>query len=78
MLGDFIYGGVGIGVGHIDGDWQSNPFYALRGGVDFMLGNLDLDVFASYRFQKSKDFGDLDNDDLNSLTFGALIRFGTK
>jgi len=78
MIGDFIYGGVGIGIGHVDGDWQSNPFFALRAGVDFLAGGLDLDVFASYRFQKAKDLEHLGSDDLNSITFGALIRFGSK
>ena len=78
MVGDFIYGGVGIGIGYIDGDWQSNPFYALRAGVDFFLAGLDLDVFASYRFQKANDLENLGSDDLNSITFGVLLRFGTK
>ena len=78
MLGNLIYGGVGIGIGHIDGEWQSNPFYALRAGVDFMAGSLDLDLFASYRFQKTSDLDHLGGDDLNSITFGALIRFGSK
>lgn len=78
MVGNFIYGGVGIGIGRIAGFWQSDPFYALRAGVDFTAGSLDLDVFASYRFQKTEDFDHLGSDDLNSITFGALIRFGSK
>lgn len=77
LIGKFIYGGAGIGIGYIDGDFQSNPFYALRAGVDFYLGGLDLDVFASYRFQKANDLEDLGSDDLNSITFGALLRFGS-
>jgi hypothetical protein len=43
--------GAGIGIGYLTGDmagWASNPFYALRAGLDFYLGwGLDLDVFAS-------------------------------
>jgi hypothetical protein len=77
MIGDFIYGGVGVGIGYFDGDWQTNPFYALRAGVDFFAGGLDLDVFASYRFQKSSDLRYL-GDNLNSITFGALLRFGSR
>lgn len=76
LLGDFLYGGAGIGVGYLsDFGWQ-DPFYMLRAGVDFMLGGLDLDVFSTYRFQKVKDLKGLGSDDANAVTFGALIRFG--
>jgi hypothetical protein len=76
LIGGLLYGGIGIGVGHLtDFGWQ-DPFYALRAGVDFMAGPLDLDVFASYRFQKAKDLSSLGEDDLNAITFGALITFG--
>jgi hypothetical protein len=76
LIGNFIYGGAGIGISHIgDFGWQ-DPFYVLRAGVDFMAGSLDLDVFASYRFEKAKDLEGLGSDDLNAVTFGALIRFG--
>ena len=78
MLGESIYGGLGIGIGYLDGEWQSNPFYALRAGIDFKAGNLDLDLFMSYRFQKANDLEYLGSDDLNSVTFGALLRFGGK
>lgn len=75
LIGRMMYGGIGTGVGYLgDFGWQ-DPFFALRAGVDFMAGPLDLDVFASYRFQKSDDLSDLDEDDLNSITFGALINF---
>lgn len=76
LLGDLIYGGIGTGIGYIDGDWQSQPFFALRAGVDFVLAGLDLDAFASYRFQKEEDLKALGSDDLDTITFGALIRFG--
>lgn len=77
LIGNFIYGGVGIGIGYIDGGWQDNPFYALRAGVDFFLAGLDLDAFASFRFQKVNDLKYSGNDDLNSITFGVLVRFGS-
>jgi len=70
FVGSFIYGGVGIGIGHINGDWQSDPFYALRAGVKLAF----LDIFASYRFQKWSDVS-ADSDDLNSITFGAMFKF---
>ena len=75
LLGDFIYGGVGIGTGYFDGEWWSEPFYALRAGVDFNLGGMDLDAYALYRFQNTDVFEHLEDVDLNSITFGAQIRF---
>lgn len=76
LLGGFIYGGAGIGIGHFDGDWQDEPFYALRGGVELPLGNLGLDLFATYRFQSDETFEDLTGEDLDSITFAAVLRVG--
>ena len=75
LVGSFIYGGVGIGIGRIDGNWQDSPFFALRAGVNLPLGGMGLDVFTSYRFQKDENLSALGSDDLNSLTFGALLNF---
>lgn len=75
LLGGLIYGGVGIGSGYFDGDWFSEPFYALRVGVDLALGGLDFDVFTLYRFQDAEFYQDLGESSLDSLTFAALIRF---
>jgi hypothetical protein len=76
LIGDFIYGGAGIGIGYLgDFGWQ-DPFYALRAGVDFPLGSVDLDIFATYRFQNAKDLEGLGSEDMNSITFGAIVRFG--
>lgn len=70
FVGGFIYGGLGIGIGHINGDWQSDPFYAIRAGVKFAM----LDVFTSYRFQKWSDI-DGSSDDWDTITFGAMFKF---
>ena len=75
LLGDFLYGGVGIGISQFDGEWWTDPFYSLRAGVDFSLGGLDLDAYALYRFHETEDFEDFGEQDLNSITFGAQIRF---
>lgn len=75
LIGGLIYGGVGIGTGYFDGDWWSDPFYALRAGVDLALGGLDLDVFAVYRFQDTEMLEGMGKSDLDSITFGALVRF---
>jgi hypothetical protein len=61
--------------GHFDGEWQDDPFYALRAGVDFPLGPLHLDVNVNYRFQSTKVFEDLDEIDTDAVTFGAVARF---
>jgi hypothetical protein len=76
LVGGMIYGGAGIGIGYIDGDWQNDPFYALRAGVDLGLAGFDLDIWASYRFQNDDDLKALTGEDLDSLTFAALLRFG--
>jgi hypothetical protein len=74
LLGQLFYGGVGIGIGSFDGEWQSDPFYALRAGADIALGGVDLDVFGLYRFQDAEVIEGLDESDLDSVTFGALLR----
>lgn len=70
------YGGVGIGIGYLDGEWATNPFYALRGGVELGLGGLAVDGFLEYRFQ-SASFGDaVSNLSLDAFRIGAQVKFG--
>ena len=76
LLGQMIYGGAGIGIGYTDGDWQKNPFYALRAGVEFPLGGLALDGYGTYRLQSNQELSDLTGEDLDSVTFALLLRFG--
>ena len=76
LVGGFIYGGAGVGFGYIDGEWFDDPFYALRAGVDIPLGSIHLDVNANYRFLSTKAFDTVDDQDLDSVTFGAVVRFG--
>jgi hypothetical protein len=71
FIGHFLYGGVGVGIGHINGEWQDSPFFALRAGV--RLSKLDL--FTSYRFQEWEVIESLGTSDANALTFGALFKF---
>ena len=75
LVGSFIYGGAGIGWQRSNGEWSDEPFYALRGGVDLPLGGLELDLNASWRFQGSEDFEDFTGEDLDTITFAALVRF---
>jgi hypothetical protein len=78
LAGKFIYGGAGIGIGHTDGEWQSDPFYALRAGVNLPLGGLSLDAYGTYQFWSNDDLEDLTGEDLDSVTFAAVLRFGGK
>jgi hypothetical protein len=78
LAGKFIYGGAGIGVGHIGGEWQSDPFYALRAGVNLPLGGLSLDAYGTYQFWDDDALHDLTGEDLDSVTFAAVLRFGGK
>jgi hypothetical protein len=75
LLGSVVYAGAGIGIGHIDGDWQNDPFYALRAGVNLPLGPVSLDTYGTYHFWNDDAFNDVNGDDLDSVTFAALLRF---
>jgi hypothetical protein len=75
LVGGLIYGGAGIGTGVIDGEWFDKPFYVLRAGVDFPLGPVGIDINANYRFIDSSVFESVDNEDFDSITFGAIVRF---
>ena len=74
LLGKMIYLSAGIGGSYIDGDWFDNPFYGLRAGVNLTLIGVNFDGFTSYRFQSSNVFENIDEDDLDALTFGVLVR----
>ncbi len=75
LFGGMLYGGVGIGTGYIDGEWFDKPFYALRAGVDIPLGPVGIDINANYRFMNTSVFEDAGSEDLDSITFGAIVRF---
>ena len=75
LIGGLFYGGAGIGTGYIDGKWFDGPFYALRAGVDIPLGPVGIDINANYRFMNTSVFEDAGSEDLDSITFGAIVRF---
>ena len=73
------YAGAGIGIGYLDGEWATNPYYALRAGLLFDLravGGVTLDVFTSYRFQSATFEETTQNFDMDTLTFAAQLKFG--
>lgn len=77
LVGGMIYGGAGIGMSKLDEaeNW-TDPWYALRGGVTLPLGGMGLDMYATYRFWSDDDLEGLTGDDLDSITFAAVLRFG--
>ncbi len=75
LFGTWIYGGAGIGMGYLDSEWSDRPVYAFRAGLDLPLGDrLHVDVNANYRFISSSAFDEVDEDDADSITFGAALR----
>jgi hypothetical protein len=74
-MGNLIYGGVGMGIGYTNNEWQTNPFYALRAGVNLPLGKRAIDLYATYNFQSDKELENLTGEDLDSATFAAILRF---
>jgi len=75
LFGDFIYGGIGIGTATFDGEWAEDPFYALRAGIVLETDSMDVDIYAIYRFHDTKIFEDFEEQDLDSITFAAQVRF---
>jgi hypothetical protein len=75
LVGGMIYAGAGIGSGLIDGEWFDKPFYTLRVGVILPLAVTKLDVNANYYFINSAAFDNISSEDLDSVTFGAVLWF---
>jgi len=76
IIGTVVYAGLGVGVIY-EGDW-SDPFYALRVGLDLALlpGVLNLDINANYQAMEWEAVTDLETIDENigTITFGAVAR----
>lgn len=76
IVGQGVYGAIGVGGYYTDGDFAADPFYALRVGlITEALPSIYLDINANYRFD---DWNDLDNEDqdidTDTVTLGAAIR----
>lgn len=77
LLGDGIYIGVGIGAYYYDGEFEGDPWYALRGGfkIPFFSGALVLDVNVNYRTENWDDIKDVkENVGTETLMVGAALR----
>ena len=71
-----LYAGAGIGIGYTDNEWQQNPFYALRAGVVLPLAQFKVDLYGTYRFQSDTELKNTTGEDLDSVTFAGVLRFG--
>ena len=76
VLGSVIYGAAGIGILYADGDFDSNPFYALRAGLDLeIIPRFHLDLNVNYRFAEATHLRDVARDiDADTLMLGAALR----
>ena len=76
VLGSGWYAALGGGVIYSSDfeDDVSDPFYAARLGLDMeLLPRLHLDLNANYRFDA---WSELENADTDTVTLGAVVRFG--
>jgi len=71
----FIYLGAGVGIGYLDQEWFDHPTYSLRAGLILPLGPVAVDLNANYQFMNSSAFDAVDSEDLDSITFGAIVWF---
>jgi len=71
----FIYLGAGIGIGYLNQEWFDHPTYSLRAGLILPLGPVAVDLNANYQFMNSSAFDAVDSEDLDSITFGAIVWF---
>jgi len=76
LLGEGIYGGLGIGLYFSDGEIWEDPFFNLRGGLDIeILPSLHLDIQANYRFGDWEGLDEaLDNVDTDTVTLAVIAR----
>jgi hypothetical protein len=76
LLGKGLYAGAGIGGYYTDNEFASDPFYALKAGLDVeVLWFLRLDVNANYRFEQWDDLSAEGKEiDTDTVTLGAALR----
>jgi len=76
LFGKGLYGGAGGGINYSDGSY-SDPFFALRAGVDTeILPAIHLDINANYRFETWDLDGVEEDVKTGNVTVGAILRLG--
>jgi len=78
VVGGWLYAALGVGIVNYDGDWEEDPFFALKAGLDLeLLPSVYLDLGVSYRVESTVDLDDaVDNIDTDTIFLGAAARFG--
>lgn len=76
LFGKAIYAGAGIGIEYRDGDFASDPFFALRAGLNLeVVPSVFWDIYGLYRFNDTADFDNEDTDiDTDTVFFGSAVR----
>ena len=77
LAGSGVYVGLGAGIIYSQGDFEDEPFYALRAGVNLeLLPGIYADIYANYRFNDRADIDNEESDiDTDTIFLGAAIRF---
>ena len=77
IVGNGIYGALGVGTYYYDGDFYSDCWYALRVGlkIPILVDSLVLDINANYRCDSWGDIEDAKDDiDTDNVILGAALR----
>ena len=76
LFGGTIYGGAGIGIQNLDGEFADEPFFALRAGLNLeLLPSTYVDISANYRFNDSAQLENSRTDiDTDTVFLGAAVR----
>ena len=74
--GFFVAGGIGLA--YADSSFADQPFYLVKGGVNWeLLPNLYVELSAQYRFREWADLEDEEKDfDTDTVFLGGAVRLG--
>ena len=77
LVGSGFYGGVGVGTMIAGGKFSSDPFFAIRAGLEVeLLPRIRLDINANYHFMEFEGIKTVGEDvSTDSVTLGAMLRY---
>ncbi len=76
FIGRGFFVGGGIGIAYADSSFADQPFYVLKGGVNWELfPHVHLEIAAQYRFNEWADLKEEDKDfDTDTVFLGGAVR----